>query len=157
MVTCEIWFKPKGACAKRARFHLSYCRTPETLAGIRRAAATHEQNLFSLGLSWNFFFFQWPRMNQISPRALPAVNRTDLTHEFGEKKIFIQSWPVCDTRIWPRENTKERKTHEPLMIHSWTTHKGGPWDTDSFMYSYIPYEESNLRDSSDSDGFLWTP
>ena len=111
----------------------------------------------SPGPLMKLFFLQRPRMNQISPRALPAVNRTDLTHEFGEKKIFIQSWPVCDTRIWPRENTKESNTHEPLMIHSWTTHKGGPWDTDSFMYSYIPYEESNLRDSSDSDGFLWIP
>ena len=40
------------------------------------------------------FFLQRPRMNQISPSALPAVNRTDLTHEFGEKNIFIQSWPV---------------------------------------------------------------
>ena len=42
-----------------------------------------------------------------------------------------------DTRIWPRENIKERSTHEPLMIHSWTTHEGGPWDIDSFIQSCI--------------------
>ena len=41
-----------------------------------------------------------------------------------------------DTRIWPRENIKERSTHEPLMIHSWTTHEGGPWDIDSFINSF---------------------
>ena len=46
--------------------------------------------------------------------------------------------------LWPRnmtaDKTKERNTHEPLMIYSWTTHKRGPLDTDSFIHSYIPYE-----------------
>ena len=43
--------------------------------------------------------------------------------------------------LWPRnmttDKTKERNTHEPLMIYSWTTHKRGPLDTDSFIHSYI--------------------
>ena len=43
--------------------------------------------------------------------------------------------------LWPRnmtaDKTKERNTHEPLMIYSWTTHKRGPLDTDSFIYSFI--------------------
>ena len=60
-----------------------------------------------------------------------------------------------DTRIWPRENIKERNTHEPLMIHSWTTHEGGPWDIDSFIHVFI--HSVWRKDSLGFLGFRWIP
>ena len=62
-----------------------YCRTPEIVAWITGAAASHEKKQVHR-VSHETFFFTAATHETISPGALPAVKPAHLTHEFGDKK-----------------------------------------------------------------------
>ena len=61
-----------------------------------------------------------------------ACCNTSTSHSliWGEEHLYPIPAFLCH-RSMATEKTKERKTHEPLMTHSWTTHKGGTLHPDN--------------------------
>ena len=143
--THEKLMAPSWITHEGAEF-LRFLKIPVDSSGLLRNSW---RRLEDPRLSWNFSplnylrdLFKDVRLFSVAPTHEAFMTHWWTTHSSASWKVSVCLMNLAF--LWPwnmtAEKIKERNTHEPLMIYSWTTHKRGPLDTNSFMYSYIPYE-----------------